>query len=569
MIVMTDPRETLRIVENLRAQAEKKRDEEYKAHWEELEEYIAPGTCDFDQISIEDGRKKYDKIIDGTAGWAVGVLAAGMTSGLTSPARPWFQLSLEGAPMLSEETEVKIWLAETEQVLRDMMIKSNLYNVLPNVYADLAIYGTSAFGIFRDTEELVRCYHYPIGSYSLAVGQTGRVDTFFRHLKMTVRQLRDTYPEENLSHQVMEAIKGHQLEQEIDVVHAIFPNRDFHPMGLEGNRRKYREMVYEISQVGNGVALLDSGYSEFPIIGPRWNVRGNAVYGMSPCQTVLGDIKALQLAHKRKAQGLEKQIRPSLQGPTQLRGKRVSLRPAALNLFDAASDRGGLRPVHEVKFPYGDVLNDISEHQQRIKQALFVDMFLALLASDRRQMTAREVEERREEKLLMLGPVLERLNDEQNDRIINRFISVASERRLLPEPPQEIEDMEIKIEYISILAQAQKFVELARIERFLGSVGQIATFMPEVLNVVDGDAVVRTYADVGGITPKILRSPEAVMQIRQEIAQQQAAQQQLAATNEAANAAKTMSQSNLDSNNVLTQLLGPAAGAQAGAPGAV
>ena len=44
--------------------------------------------------------------------------------------------------------------------------------------------------------------------------------------------------------------------------------------------------------------------------------------------------------------------------------------------------------------------------------------------SDRRQITAREIEERHEEKLLMLGPVLERLNDELLRPLIDRTFNI-------------------------------------------------------------------------------------------------------------------------------------------------
>jgi len=50
--------------------------------------------------------------------------------------------------------------------------------------------------------------------------------------------------------------------------------------------------------------------------------------------------------------------------------------------------------------------------ENRIERSFYVDLFLMLANSDRRQITAREIEERHEEKMLMLGPVLQRLNDE-------------------------------------------------------------------------------------------------------------------------------------------------------------
>ena len=55
--------------------------------------------------------------------------ASGMMAGLTSPARPWFRLTVADAG-LREYGPVKEWLWDVANRMRDMFLKTNLYAVL-------------------------------------------------------------------------------------------------------------------------------------------------------------------------------------------------------------------------------------------------------------------------------------------------------------------------------------------------------------------------------------------------------------------------------------------------------
>jgi hypothetical protein len=100
---------------------------------------------------------------------------------------------------------------------------------------------------------------------------------------------------------------------------------------------------------------------------------------------------------------------------------------------------------------------------------------------------------------------------------------------LLPPPPPEIEGHDINIEYVSILAQAQKMAGLNNADRYVMSIGQLATMKPDVLDRLDADYFAEMYADKLGTDPKLIVPMEKAVLIRQDRAKQmQVAQQQAA-----------------------------------------
>ena len=155
--------------------------------------------------------------------------------------------------------------------------------------------------------------------------------------------------------------------------------------------------------------------------------------------------------------------------------------------------------------------------------------------------TAREVDERHEEKMLQLGPVVERMQDEFLDPLIDRAFGMAWRAGLIPEPPDEIADEEFRPEYISILAQAQKLVLTVGVERLVGFGMQLAEAKPEVLDKLNGDQIMDEYGDLLGTNPELLNSDKEVERIRAERAQQQMMDREMAgAAKDATAAAKNI-----------------------------
>lgn len=552
----------------------------FEGQWRDCNDYILPRRGRFFVTDANRGDRRNLKILDTTPTLAARTLRAGMMSGITSPARPWFRLSVPDQEIL-ESGAVKQWLDTVTNRMKTIFLKSNLYNVLPIVYGDIGVFGTAAFLMEEDFDSVVRFYPFPIGSYYLANNDKLEVDVFIREFQMTVRQIVQKFgmtdPEDptridwtNISTRVKSLWNAANYEAWTDIVHVIAPNEKWDPEKLESKYKKYISVYYEQgvlseNQQGNWAAGIDDqkflsekGYDYFPVLAPRWEITGEDVYGTDcPGFTTIGDIKQLQTGSKRLLQAVEKMINPPMIAPTSLRNAKASILPGDITYADVRDGQAGFRAAHQVDFRV-DLMDNVNQQvRQRISRGMYEDLFLMLAQSDRRQITAREIEERHEEKLLALGPVLEQLNQDMLDPLIDNTFALMVKQDLIPSPPEEIAGRDLKVEYTSIMAQAQKLAGLSGVERFTGFAGNLVAQEPALADKIDGDQLIDIYADLTSVPQGIVRSDDDVAAIRAQRAEAQAQQIQMQQANEAAQTAKTLSETDTgDGGNALKELLG-------------
>lgn len=548
--------------------------ESFKRYWRDLSDFILPRRSKFFISDVNRGDRRNNKILNSTATLAVRTLSSGMMTGVTSPARPWFKLSTDDDELNSNEN-VKFYMKLVAEKMRFIFLKSNLYNVLPTLYGDMGVFGTGCIFMEEDNEDVVRFTSFPLGSYMISNDEKGRVRTFFREFQMTVRQIVEKFGRQpnneiswdNISSQVKDLWDNGNKEQYIDIAHCVKKNRDYKIDSLEAKYKEFSSVYYEKgiggSKVSGGSALEDdkflrkSGYDFFPVMCPRWEVAGEDTYGTnSPGMVCLGDVKQLQAQEKDKAQAIAQKARPAMVGPTNLKNKKASILPGDITYIDEREGSQSFRRLFEVDFDIRELQFDKQELERRISRAFYEDLFLMMAQSDRRQITATEVDERREEKLLALGPVLERINQDLLDPLIQNTFKLMVESGELPEAPEELRDSEYKIEYISIMAQAQKLAGITNIERLVGYVGNVAGIDPSIVQKIDIEESVEIYANLLGVDPSLIRTKEFMEKQRQaaQLAQQREQEAQLTA--QAIESGKTLSETNVDEGSALSQILG-------------
>ncbi|HIC9524232.1 TPA: portal protein [Klebsiella pneumoniae] len=534
----------------------------FDPHWRELSDFINPRGSRFLVTDVNRDDRRNTKIVDPTATLAARTLSSGMMSGITSPARPWFKLATPDPDMM-DYGPVKLWLEVVQRRMNEVFNKSNIYQSLPLLYASLGNYSTGAMAVLEDDSDVIRTMMFPIGSYYMANSARGSVDTCFRKFSMTVRQLVMEFGLNNVSDSVKGMWDSGNYESWIEVIHAVYPNIDRDTAKLNSKNKPVKSVYYEVG--GDSDKLLrESGFDEFPIMAPRWEVNGEDVYGSScPGMIALGQVKALQLEQKRKSQLIDKATNPPMVGPSSLRNQRVSLLPGDITYIDQVTGQDGLKPAYLVNPNTADLLADIQDTRQIINSAYFVDLFMMLQNINTRSMPVEAVIEMKEEKLLMLGPVLERLNDECLNPLIDRTFSIMARKNLLPPPPDVLQGMPLRIEYISVMAQAQKSIGLSSLSSTVGFIGQLAQAKPEALDKLNVDQAIDAFAEMSGVSPTVIVPQEQVEQVRERRAQQQQQQQMVAMGMAAAQGAKTLSEAQTEDPSVLTALSN-AAGAPAG-----
>lgn len=529
-------------------------------HWAELARYLLPRRYRWlvTPNQMNRGAVLNSAILDSTGTIAARVLAAGMMSGMTSPTRPWFQLTIEGYDK-DEINAVNLWLAEVRRRMMRVFQESNFYNSIAVVYSDLAVFATAPMLIYEDYENVIRCYNPCAGEYYLGLNDKLDVTIFFREMVQTVFQLVKWFGKDACSEQVRLAFErgSGELQQERVIVHAIVPN--WSGSGVPSNFA-YAEFYYERGASGEDKEkfLSRRGFHELPGIFPRWDVTGNDAYGRGPGMDALGDVKQLQQETKRKGQAIDKLANPPMVADVELKNQPASTLPGGVT-YISKKEGVGFKPAYEnFRPPIQELMQDISEVQQRIKTIFFNDLFLMFQELQAEPRSAAAVDARREEKLIMLGPVLERLQTEAHDKIIDRVFAIMNRAGLLPPPPEEVRGAQIQVVYSSMLAAAQKATETAGIERLFAMVGSEAAIHPDALDVVNWDRALEKYNSLLGNDPELLNTPEEIAALRDAKRKQQQMQFLTDVGQGAAKAGKTLSETDVGGGkNALETMLGP------------
>lgn len=533
----------------------------FDSHWQDLSDYINPRGSRFLTSDVNRNERRNTKIVDPTGTLAQRVLSSGMMSGITSPARPWFKLATPDPDMM-DYGPVKVWLEVVQRRMNEVFNKSNLYQSLPLLYSSIGTYGTAAMAVLDDPQDVIRTMPFPIGSYYLANSPRGSVDTSFRQFSMTVRQMVQEFGLDKVSTSVKSMWESGTYETWIEVNHCIMPNINRDTGKLDNKNKPYKSVYFETGG-DNDKLLRESGFDEFPVMAPRWEVNGEDVYASScPGMLALGQVKALQKEQIRKAQLIDKATNPPMVAPTSLKNQRVSLLPGDVTYLDVISGQDGFKPAYLVNPNTGDLLNDIQDTRQTINSAYFVDLFMMLQNINTRSMPVEAVIEMKEEKLLMLGPVLERLNDECLNPLIDRTFSIMSRKNMLPPPPEVLQGMPLRIEYISVMAQAQKSIGVSSLAQTVGFIGQLAQFKPEALDKLDVDQAIDAFSEMSGVSPTVIVPQEQVQGIREEREKQAQQQQAMAMGIAAAQGAKTLSETQTSDPSALTALTNAAGAPQ-------
>lgn len=525
--------------------------------WRDLADAYLPRRYTWLLSEAERAQRTYKNpfILDGTGTNAARILASGMMNGITSPTRPWFKLRAQGDG--GETINARRWLDEVARRMLAVMAESNFYNSMAVLYMDLAVFGTAASLIYEDRESVIRCYNPPLGEYYLAPSFRGNVDTFGREFKMPLRNIVQQFGIENCSDQMKmdyARVDANHYAQHI-VQHLIEPNDDKKFRELP-KHFKFRELYWLPSEIDKGCVLGISGFNEMPGMFPRWDANPLEAYGGSPGQDAYGDVVQLQHDTKRKGQGLDFMVRPPIVADIQLEHKPTALMPGGFTYVSNLNASPGAKPLYTVNPPIAEISQDLQLTQGRIREHFHNPLF-NMISQLNTVRSAAEIDARREEKLVLLGPVLERFENEALDPAIDRVFGIMSRKGLLPPPPEELAGIQIEVQYVSFLSIAQKAIATAPTERWLAIIGQIAPLYQGAMDLPNFDNLLLGYARDIGVNAEGINSPEEINTSRQGRNAPQEAAGAAAIGGQVATAAKELSQAEVGGGrSVLNALIG-------------
>lgn len=543
-------------------------------HWRELADYMLPRRYKWiiTPNQMARGSPINQHILDSTATIAARNLASAMFTGTSDPTRIWFKLKI-GHIDSTQTSPTSLWLAECERLLLLIFQESNFYTSVAVALLDLVIFGSAVIVFYEDYDDVIACFNPCAGEYYLENADTLECNAMMREFTLTVSQVVEQFGFERCSPAVQrlysDGMQGHgaSLTRELVVAHAIEPN--------DGNYNipshfKFRECYWEWGgsaspQGGSSYApgfLRVRGFHEQPFAAPRWDLVSNDAYGRSPAMDALPDVKQLMLEVRRKAQAIDKMVNPPMIADVQLKNQPASLLPGGITYIAGMMSQGkpGFSPVYQFEPKIREMAEDLQECRERIKKIFFNDIFQTISQYETRSnITATEIDARRAEAFLMIGPVFERIQKELFSVAIERVFAIAARAGILPPAPQEIQGLNMNVEYVSMLELTQNAAKAATVERTMNAAMQMMGVRPDIGDNVDFDYGIEKTSSLLGNDPKLIRSPEALMQIRQQREQQAQAQQQAAMAEQLSAGAKNLGQAHA--------AIAPAAGG-AGAPGA-
>lgn len=482
-------------------------------------------------------RKVDTTIINNTASISSAVLSSGLMGGVSSPSKPWVNFVVSNADLM-ENTDVRIWLEKVEKIVSLVMSKSNIYNSIHTLYSELGVFGTGALGIYEDYNKVIKTECYTAGTYYLDINEDGIVDTFYRELVMTANDIINKFGKDALPDGLLNGRDFDKNSTDFNVIHAVEPNRDIKNDSKLAKDKPFSStyIYYESWYSGGGImnnppkgmkVLHKSGYDEFPIMVARWDVIPGDVYGgMYPGLRAIGDTKSLQFTEELKARALEKQVDPPTMSAISTGNIPDDGLEAGQNYEVDNIRESGIESIYKIDFNLGEVNNSILQMQERIKIAFYENLFLQMLSSDRREMTASEVNARENESLIALGPVLTRLHNECLDPLTDRVFNIIARTGILPDAPPELEGYELNVEYISTLAKAQKADVSNTIERSAAFIAGLSEVFPNARHKMNEFSLINEFSSAIGLPPKSINSDKVASQLVAQEQQQMQEQQQ-------------------------------------------
>lgn len=525
---------------------------DYEADWRDIAKFCQPARSRFMNSDTNKNRRQRNKIYDEYAITSYRTLANGMTSGLSSPSRPWFKLATYDEAMM-DEPDVRFWLSEVERRMQAFIAQSNFYGAAKTGYHELGLFGTEACVMIEHPQVGMVCHALTAGEYWISASDAMVADTLYRRVPMTARQAVQSFGDK-VSSNVRNAYDRNDTEFQVDVFQAIEPDPNWQP----GNpfSRRFRSVYWDEADSRDNV-LRVSGYHDQPFYAPRWDTTGSDTYGYSPAMEGLATIRELQMQVKRRNEAIDHLVKPE---KVTKPGLKLTGQPG--NIVSAADvDKDTVLVPYQMPYQAPGIIGqEIQRCYQQIDATSFAELFMAI--TNMQGVQPRNIEEiaaRNEEKLTQLGPTIERVNTEKLSVAIDRVFGIMLRGGMLPPVPDVMQDSEVKIEFVSILTQMQRMVGLGQIERTASFIGNLAGVFPESVDKLNTDEMIDEYAERAGAPPKLIRTAEEVQAIRNRRAQQQNAQRMMEAmpaVQQGADAARLLSETDAGGQPLLDTMLG-------------
>lgn len=509
--------------------------------WQEVAKYVMPrrGPGLSGTVSLP-STTDADTLFDTTAVRANLTLANGQLAWMSPMEAAWFGFE---PPDGIDDDEAKRFLGKAGLSARNKLASSNFYLAVHEFYLDRGGFGTACLYLekskLRNGSERLNAQCWPVGTYVIDEDADGQVDTVIRSFKLSARQAVQKFGPENVSTKILAASEDPKKQGEkFEFLHAIYPRED-----AERDLKKKDATNMPIASVymekeGDKQVNMVGGYPEMPVFVSRyleWGTGLGGMYGWCPSFVALPEARQLNFLQMWMDAMAERLADPPWLAPDELEGE-IDANPRGVTYFsrDLAAANALPRPLTADIGNVQALLERIKERQGSVNDAFHVDLF-QMFSQLQKQMTAREVAERSQEKLIQFSPTFARMTSELFNPLLERVFSLglvsgwfgevpASLRRPLSETEEFVPNP--SIQYSSRIALSLRALPTLGYMRTVERLQVVAQLNPSVLDNYDFDAAERTAALTDGVPPEFLRPKVERDEMRQARAEAEAAAQQ-------------------------------------------
>jgi hypothetical protein len=498
---------------------------EHEQLWEDIARLMRPGRGGF--RTGDPGGRTIDKPLSSAPIHANDNFAAGLYGTLTNPANRWFGFRTNNTD-LNAWHEGRTWLDHvTDRVLASFGPSvSPFYSAAIQTFGDLSSFGNAVqYDEVDQAERKILDLALSLAEVVWEIDGYGRVVEIVRRFMLTPAQAMSLFKGKDLPAKIKElAEKGDTAKHAF--YHHAFKNaewRPFYKLGVKGKPWLSRYCC-EVE----GCIISESGYMEMPFFVPRWQVDAGQTCGLGPGFTALPSARILQRMEDATVRAAQRAADPTLLAPDRqdfpLNGR---IRPGEVvyGAVDPVRGNALLQPLQMA----GGLNLTLQERQAKLEEVRDAFHYTLMQLAGRTGMTATEVMAITEERQRLWAPHQGRVQEEfLAPKIARRFALLWRAGQIRP-PPKEMEGAELRVEYDSAAAAAQRSVEGNATLRVLQDITPLASMSPEAAarlgDRLDTDGLLETLMDARGAPARILRSRDAADELagnRQQM--QQAAQ---------------------------------------------
>lgn len=455
------------------------------------------------------GKSKMTRVFDSTAIHATQRFANRIQAGLFPPYKTWARLETGTAIPEDRKAQAQAALSAYTERMFETLRQTNFDLAMGEFLLDLCV-GTAVMMIMPG-DEATPIRFTPIPQYLVAIeeGPFGNVDNVYRKLRMKAENIRQEYPDADISPQLQDIIDN-TPSKDIDLVDAVIYDQDrgvycYHVIWPA----KQQELVYRTMRSN-------------PFVVARYMKVPGEIYGRGPLVTAIPDIKTLnktlELVLKNASIAVAGVYTAADDGI--LNPSNVKIQPGSV--ISVARNGGAQGPSLQPLPRSSDfnvsqiVINDL---RMNVKKILMDD---TLPPDNMSARSATEIAERTRELATNLGSAFGRLINETMVPVVTRILYVMDQQGLI-DLPLRVNGLEVKVTPVSPLSQAQKLQEVQDAMQY----AQIAIGMgPAGVATVSVNRLLDFIADRMGIDRRILATAEEQMEFMQQMQQSQMEDQQ-------------------------------------------